>query len=99
MQKTKSTFTRNYGVFVRLLRQKRKDAGVTQVKLAKMLNDTQAFVSRNESRERRVDLIELEQICGCLGIGLDEFVADYLKAKAKSHPSKPKQKPRRPARS
>lgn len=99
MQKTKSIFTEDYGILVHLLRTKRKNAKITQVRLAEMLNETQAFVSRSEKRERRVDIIEIEQICECIGIGLDEFVADYLKAKRKARLNKLKQKPRRPSRS
>jgi transcriptional regulator with XRE-family HTH domain len=45
-------------------------AGLRQVDMAKALGKPQAFVSYYESGARRLDLLELRQICGILGISL-----------------------------
>jgi transcriptional regulator with XRE-family HTH domain len=58
-----------------LLRQIRVDAGLRQVDLAKILKMPQSVVSKYESGERRLDLLELRQVCAASGITLKEFVA------------------------
>ncbi len=63
--------------FLGLLRQIRNEAGMRQEDLADRLGQPQSFVSRYESGERRVDLLELERICNALGITLGDFVARY----------------------
>lgn len=57
-----------------LLRQIRVDAGLRQTDLAKLLNQSQSFVSKYESGERRLDLLEIRQICEAVGITLPEFI-------------------------
>jgi transcriptional regulator with XRE-family HTH domain len=48
-----------YRAFLRLLKQARLDAGLTQVEVSAALGRPQSFVSKCESGERRVDVIEL----------------------------------------
>jgi transcriptional regulator with XRE-family HTH domain len=62
-----------------LLRQTRMDAGLTQEDVARRLKQPQSFVSKYESGERRLDVIELRQICGILGISLAKFVEKFEK--------------------
>ena len=57
-----------------LLRQARLDAGLTQVELATLIGQPQSFISKYESGERRLDLIELRAICQAVGLSLEEFV-------------------------
>ena len=63
-----------------LLRQLRTEAGLRQVDLAKALGKPQAFVSYFESGARRLDLLELRQVCGVLGISLIELVKKFEKS-------------------
>jgi transcriptional regulator with XRE-family HTH domain len=63
-----------------LLRQLRQDAGLTQVELALKLGKPQPFVSYYESGARRLDLLELRQVCGVLGISLVEFIERFEKS-------------------
>ena len=60
-----------------LLRQIRQEAGLRQVDLAQRLGQSQSFVSKYESGERRLDLIELRQICSAVGITLEDFVRRF----------------------
>lgn len=60
--------------FLSLMRQMRLDAGLRQADLAERLRQPQSFVSRYESGERRLDVLELGQICAVLGVSLAEFV-------------------------
>jgi len=63
-----------------LLRQLRLDAGLTQVDLADRLGQTQSYVSKYESGEQRLDLIELEAICKAVGTPLKKFIERYLES-------------------
>jgi len=54
-----ATRGRDYQRFLRRLRAARKEAGLTQVDAARLLKTTQAYVSKSESGDRRVDVGEL----------------------------------------
>jgi transcriptional regulator with XRE-family HTH domain len=60
-----------------LLRQLRMEAGLRQVDLAKRLRQHQSFVSKYESGERRLDFLELQQVCAALGVPLCDFVKRF----------------------
>lgn len=70
----KSVFTKEYKLFLSRLNEARRDAGLTQEELAKRLPHSQKFVSRCETGERRIDVIELRAICRALDISFVEFV-------------------------
>lgn len=61
-----------------LLRQVRLEADLTQSQLAEKIGQTQSYVSKYESGEQRLDLIELEAVCEAVGISLTDFVERYL---------------------
>jgi len=60
--------------FLSLVRQIRLDAGLRQADLAEKLGQPQSFVSRYESGERRLNVLELKHVCAALGVSLSEFV-------------------------
>jgi transcriptional regulator with XRE-family HTH domain len=62
-----------------LLRQIRNEAGLNQLSLAQKLCKPQSFVSKYESGERRLDLIELKQVCSTIGITLKNFIERFEK--------------------
>jgi len=57
-----------------LLREIRQEAGLRQQDLATRLGEPQSFVSKYESGERRLDVLELRQITAALGVPLVEFI-------------------------
>ena len=61
-----------------LLRQVRLEANLTQSQIAYAICQTQSYVSKYESGEQRLDLIELEAVCDAVGIKLTVFVERYL---------------------
>ena len=63
----KSIYSAEYQQLCALLRQLRHDAGLTQVEVARRLEVPQSFVSKYESGERRLDVIELKYILEALG--------------------------------
>ena len=63
----KSNFTREYTVFLEVLISARKRQGLTQQAVADLLDKPQSFVSKYESGERRLDVVEFCQIAKVLG--------------------------------
>lgn len=60
--------------FLKLLRDTRLEAKFTQVELAKRLGRQQNFVSLYERGVRRLDVLELREVCKVLGVPLVVFV-------------------------
>lgn len=59
-----------------MLRRFRKKTGVRQVELAEKLNVPQSFISKYEIGERKLDILELRQVCLALNISLKEFIQE-----------------------
>ncbi len=73
----KSLFTIQQKRLQTLLRQIRLDAGLTQLDLARRVDKPQSFVSKYESGERRLDLVELHYICEAVGMPLEELAHKF----------------------
>ena len=70
----KSIYSAEYQQLCALLRQQRLDAGLTQVQVAERLGVPQSFVSKYESGERRLDVIELRHVAEAIGSSLTAVV-------------------------
>ena len=70
----KSIYTEQHKALTTLLRDLRIEAGLTQTELATRIGRDQTFVSKYESGERRLDILELREICQAVGKGLEAFV-------------------------
>lgn len=68
------TYRQKYRQFLRRLKQARQEAKLRQVDVAKKLRRPQSFVSKVESGERRVDVIELAEFARLYGKPLSFFV-------------------------
>jgi transcriptional regulator with XRE-family HTH domain len=66
----KSIYTAEYQRLCGLLRELRLEVGLTQVEVAARLDEPQSFVSKYESGERRLDVVELRHVAGALGTSL-----------------------------
>ena len=73
----KSLFSKDYAVFLAVLIETRKKAGLTQEQLAQRLGTTQSVISKCERGERRLDIVELRQWCSAIDIGLLHFIAKF----------------------
>ncbi|WP_159700100.1 helix-turn-helix domain-containing protein [Massilia sp. 9I] len=71
----KTIYTQEYSVMLKVLRETRERAGLTQVDIAAKLNVTQVFISKCEGGQRRLDVIELRAWCNALGISTAEFIS------------------------
>ena len=58
----------------KLLREMRVEANLRQVDVARSIGKPQPFVSKYESGERRLDLVELRLICDALGFSLEDVL-------------------------
>lgn len=64
-----------------LLRSLRGRAGLTQTEVAMALGKPQSYVSKYETGERRLDLVELSELCPVLKTSLSQLVSEFEKAK------------------
>jgi transcriptional regulator with XRE-family HTH domain len=64
-----------------VLRTVRIEADLTQAQMAEKIGQTQSYVSKYESGEQRLDLLELEAICEASRISLVDFVRRYLESR------------------
>ncbi len=63
-----------YRQFLKKLRAARLEAGLTQQEVARALRRPQSFVSKCESGERRVDVVEPERFARLFGKGVEDFL-------------------------
>lgn len=75
-KKKKTIHTPEYRSLLALLRERRRQSGVTQVEVAATLGESQAFVSKCERGDRRIDLIDLLRILRAIGVPPDEFLTE-----------------------
>lgn len=73
MGSSKALQAKRYRAFIERLRQARLDAGLTQAEVADRVGRPQTWVSKCELGERRVDLVELEDIAAACGKALSYF--------------------------
>ena len=70
----KSQHNRKYRRLLDLLRQKREGAGLTQTDVSSRLGAYSTFMTKVESGERRIDVVELSEICSLYGVKLHAFL-------------------------
>lgn len=66
--------SREYAAFLRRLKRARAEAGLTQNAVARRLGKPQSFVSKCESGERRVDVVELQAFAEIYGRPIKYFI-------------------------
>lgn len=71
---SKTIYSERYKRVLELLRQARKELGLTQVEVAEALGKPQSFVAKCESGERRIDIVELSEFARLYRKPLDYFV-------------------------
>lgn len=59
---------KNRELLRQLLRQARENVCVVQSELSRKLGRTQGFVSKYELGDRRIDLVDMADVCDALGI-------------------------------
>jgi len=89
----KSIHKNEYSVLLRRLRELRTAAGMTQVDLSAVLQRPQSYVSDVERGSRRMDLLQLRELCNACGNSLTEFVNEFEQELVEARPKRrtPKQ--------
>ncbi len=75
----KSLFSKLYKPIPAMLVQMRKEAGLSQAKLAERLKKPPSFVAKIEQSERRLDLLEFYWICKACGVSPGAAVQEVVK--------------------
>ncbi len=70
----KSIGTKEQEALLSLLVEQREKKGLLQTELASRLGKPQSFISKYENGERRLDVLELRQVCHAIGISLPAFI-------------------------
>jgi transcriptional regulator with XRE-family HTH domain len=82
MNKTKTIHNQEYSNLIDMLGQERKRLGLSQTEVARRLNMTQSDISKIESDERRLDVLEFKALLKVYRIGenlkLKELVTRFL---------------------
>ena len=70
----KTIYDDDYKVFIRQLKKARENAELTQVQVAKMLGSTQAYISKVESGQLRVDVTQLKKFASIYKKNINFFL-------------------------
>jgi transcriptional regulator with XRE-family HTH domain len=68
-------------IFLDLVRELRRQKGLTQGQLAKSIGARQAFVSKYETGERRLEFLDLVAICDVLSVSIAKFAERFESAR------------------
>ncbi|WP_129374131.1 helix-turn-helix domain-containing protein [Pseudomonas aeruginosa] len=77
---SKAIYRPEYEIFLQQLKRLRLKAGLTQAQCSAALERPQSFMSDVERGIRRLDIIQLRDLCIVLGVNLTEFVEMYEKS-------------------
>lgn len=70
----KAIYTKDHKYLVEQLKKARFDIGLDQKEVAKILGKTQSYVSKVESGQRRIDIVQLKAFAKVYKKELDFFV-------------------------
>jgi transcriptional regulator with XRE-family HTH domain len=73
----KAIYRPEYDVFLALLKARRIDAGLTQVQCSTALGRPQSFMSDVERGVRRLDIIQIYDLCAVLGCDVIDLIKDF----------------------
>lgn len=71
---SKAIYSKDHKYIVEQLKKARKEAGLEQVEVAKLLGKTQSHVSKVEAGQRRIDIVALKEFAKLYKKPLDFFI-------------------------
>ena len=84
---TRSLFSTQYDQLCQLLIRARMEAGLSQAELAKCLKRPQSFVSKYETKQRRLDVVEFLEVAHCMGTSGPELLRQLASGEAPIMPT------------
>ena len=59
---SKTIFSKDHKNLIEKLKKARLDVGLSQKQVSEMLGRTQSYISKLESRQRRIDVVQLKEL-------------------------------------
>lgn len=72
----KTIYSKEYKYLVEQLKKARKEVGLTQNQVAKILHKTQSYISKIEAGQRKIDIIQLKEFGKVYKKDLDYFIKE-----------------------
>lgn len=85
----KTLYRTENSVLRTMLRDARERAGLTQVDVSKAVGKSQTFLSDVERGVRRLDVIELREICQAMDLRLPDFLLQFEEELGRHRTAKP----------
>lgn len=73
---SKTIFSKDHKILIERLKIARKEADLDQLDVAKKLKKSQSCVSKIESGQRRVDIVQLKELAGIYKKDIDFFIKE-----------------------
>lgn len=70
----KSIYTKDHKYIVEQLKAARQESGLDQLEVAKLLHKTQSYISKIESGQRRIDVVQLKELAKIYKKPIDFFI-------------------------
>ena len=70
----KTIYSKEHRMLVERLKKARKEAGLDQEAVAKLLGVTQSYISKMESGQRRIDIVQLKRFAKVYKKKIDFFL-------------------------
>lgn len=74
---SKTIYRHEYDVLLTLIKKHRKESGLTQVACSKALGRPQSFMSDVETGSRRLDIVQLRDLCNVLGVDFQILISEF----------------------
>ncbi|MFS1290233.1 helix-turn-helix domain-containing protein [Pseudomonas piscis] len=74
---TKAIYRKEHELFLSLLKKRRIAAGLTQAQCSSALNRPQSFMSDVERGTRRLDIVQISDLCTVLKCDLVDLVREF----------------------
>lgn len=58
---SKTIFSKDHRIIIEKLLEARKKAGLDQIEVARLFKKTQSYISKIESGQRRIDIVQLKE--------------------------------------
>lgn len=71
---SKTIYSKEHKFIVKQLKKAREEAGLSQSEVAKLLHKTQSYISKIESGQRKIDIVQLKEFAKIYRKDLNFFI-------------------------